>query len=255
VLEAERLFRELPAWVDGFASLVGSADPGTPVPTTPEWDLARLAAHVGGSFRWVTTIIDTRATGPVRFRDSQGRPEPADPAELPDWLREGAAELCAAIRSAGPETTVWTWAGGSAPAAFWLQRMTYEVVVHTADAALALGQPVEIETDLAAAGIDEWLGIVPFVGEWRGNELIDVGRSMHLHAIDGDLGPGGEWLLRGTSEGLAWEHGHGKADVAVRGGAGSLFLLLNRRLPADDPRFEVHGDRSVLDSWLAGTAF
>jgi uncharacterized protein (TIGR03083 family) len=255
VLEAERLFRELPAWMDRFASLVGSADPRTPVPTTPEWDLARLAAHVGGSFRWVTTIIDTRATSPIRYRDSRGRPEPEDPTELPDWLREGAAELGAAIRAIGPETTVWTWAGGSAPAAFWLQRMTYEVVVHTADAALALGQPVVVEADLAAAGIDEWLGIVPFVREWRGTELIDVGRSIHVHATDGDLGPSGEWLLGGTAEGLAWEHGHDKADVAVRGHAGSLFLLLNRRLSADDPRFEVYGDRSVLDTWLAGTAF
>ena len=255
MLEVERLLRELPAWMDRLASLVGSADPSTPVPTTPEWNLARLAEHVGGSFRWVTTIIDTRATAPIRFRDSQGRPTPEDPAELPDWLREGAAELCAAIRSVGPETTVWTWAGGSAPAAFWLQRMTYEAVVHTADAALALGRPVEIEADLAAAGIDEWLGIVPFVREWREDELIDAGRSIHLHATDDNLGPSGEWVLRGTSAGLAWEHGHAKADVAVRAGAGALFLLLNRRLPPDDPRFAVYGDRSVLDTWLAGTAF
>jgi predicted lipid carrier protein YhbT len=46
-----------------------------------------------------------------------------------------------------------------------------------------------------------------------------------------------------------------KADVAVRGDAGSLYLLLNRRLPADDRAIEVHGDRSTLDTWLARTIF
>jgi uncharacterized protein (TIGR03083 family) len=254
-LETERLFRELPAWTDRLADLVAGADPGTPVPTTPDWDLARLAEHVGRASRWIATIVSTRATEMVPFRDSRGRPVPENPADLPEWLREGATELLAAVRSVGPETTVWAWVGGSAPTAFWLQRMTYEAVVHTADAALALGQPVSIDADLAAGGVDEWLEIIPFVHAYTGTKALDADRSMHLHAIDGELGPDGEWLVRGTPDGLAWEHGHGKADVAVRGDAGSLFLLLNRRLPADDPRFEIHGDGPVLDTWLAGTVF
>jgi uncharacterized protein (TIGR03083 family) len=255
VRDVEQLYEELPAWTGTLATLVAGADPATPVPTTPEWDLARLAGHVGGSFRWMTTIITTRATDPVRDRDSQGRPTPDDPADLPDWLREGAAELVAAVRSAGPSTVVWSWAGGSAPTAFWLQRMTYEVVVHALDAALALGRPVSIEPSLAAGGVDEWLEILPIVHAHKGTRALEPGRSLHLHATDGDLGPAGEWVLRGTDDGLTWEHGHAKADVAVRGGAGSLFLMLNRRLPADDPRFEIHGDRLVLDRWLAASVF
>jgi hypothetical protein len=51
------------------------------------------------------------------------------------------------------------------------------------------------------------------------------------------------------------EPGHAKADVAVRGGAGDLFLLIMRRLPADDERFDVHGDADALDEWLAKTSF
>jgi uncharacterized protein (TIGR03083 family) len=249
VLPTVRLYDEVPAWADRFATLIAGADPGTPVPTTPEWNLAALAAHVGGSLRWMTTIVATGATQPVRYRDTQGRRTPEDPAELPDWVREGAAELVDAVRATGPETEVWSWAGGSAPAAFWLQRNLYEAVVHTADAALALGQPVP---DLGAAGIDEWLEILPHTRSGTG--ALGAG-SMHLHATDGGLGPAGEWLLRGTPGALEWEHGHATGDVAVRGDAGSLYLLLNRRLPADDPRFEIHGDRAVLDRWLAGTAF
>jgi hypothetical protein len=127
--------------------------------------------------------------------------------------------------------------------------MLYELVVHVADATLALGEPVSIDASLAAAGIDEWLAILPFVHDDM-IEALPPGRSMHLHAVDG-----GEWLLRGTPDGLTWERGNVKADVAVRGDAGSLYLLLNRRLPADDHAIEVHGDRSTLDTWLARTIF
>lgn len=254
MLATERLLDEVPAWADRFATLITGVDPATAVPTTPEWDLGALTAHVGGAFRWMATIVSTRATAPVRARDVQGRPMPSDPAELPGWVREGAAELVAAVHAAGPDTVVWSWVGGSAPAKFWLQRDLYELVVHTADAASAVGRPIEIEADLAAAGIDEWLEILPYRPH-DGPAALGDGRSMHLHATDGDLGPAGEWLLRGTADGLLWQHGHAKGDVAVRGDAASLYLLLNRRLPADDSRCEVLGDRQVLDHWLAATSF
>jgi uncharacterized protein (TIGR03083 family) len=197
----------------------------------------------------MTTTVATRATEPVRRRDTQGRRAPDDPAELPPWLREGAAELVGAARSVGPSTPVWTWAGGLQPSQWWLQRMLFELVVHVADAALALGERVTISPDLAAAGIDEWLEILPFVHDDMA-EALPAGRSMHLHAHDG-----GEWLLRGTPDGMVWERGHLKADVAVRGGAGALYLLLNRRLPVDDPTIEIHGDRPALETWLAHTRF
>jgi uncharacterized protein (TIGR03083 family) len=249
MLATEQLYQEVPAWTDQLATLLERADPATPVPTTPEWTLVELSEHVGYAFRWMTTTVATRATAPVRRRDTQGRRAPDDPAELPAWLREGAVELVGAVRSVGPSTPVWTWAGGPQPAQWWLQRMLYELVVHVADAALALGEPVSIEASLAAAGIDEWLAILPFVHDDM-IEALPPGRSMHLHALDG-----GEWLLRGTPDGLTWGRGHVKADVAVRGGAGSLYLLLNRRLPGDDRAIEVHGDRSTLDTWLARTIF
>ena len=250
VLATQRLYVEVPAWTDRLAALVGGADPGTPVPTTPEWTLAELARHVGFAFRWMSTIVDTRATSPVGHRDVPDAPMPEDPALRPAWLREGAAALVEAVRSTGPSVPVWTWAGGPQPAQWWLQRMLYELVVHVADAALALGESIEIDAELGAAGIDELLSILPFMHPDGSPDALAPGRSMHLHALDG-----GEWVVRGTADGLAWEHGHTKADVAVRAGAGSLYLLLNRRLPPHDSRFEIHGDRAVVDTWLARTIF
>lgn len=53
----------------------------------------------------------------------------------------------------------------------------------------------------------------------------------------------------------AWEHGHSNGDVAVRGPAATLLLVLLRRLPADGPRVQVLGDGGLLDRWLRWTAF
>ena len=76
---------------------------------------------------------------------------------------------------------------------------------------------------------------------------------LHLHATDDGLGPAGEWLVRGTGGGIAWEHGHAKGDVAVRGPAADLVLALMRRRPSDS--VETIGDAALWEHWLARTGF
>ncbi len=49
--------------------------------------------------------------------------------------------------------------------------------------------------------------------------------------------------------------GHGKGDLALRGPASAILLVLLRRLPPDDPAVAVIGDGSLLDAWLAATPF
>lgn len=122
--------------------------------------------------------------------------------------------------------------------------MVHETVIHRADAALALQRPTEIASDLAADGITELLQIIPYVLEKPDTVgLLGVGQSLHLHAIDTGLDPTGEWTLSGTADGLLWEHAPRTSDVTVRGRAADLLLLLNRRIPADDPRVEILGAR------------
>ena len=72
---------------------------------------------------------------------------------------------------------------------------------------------------------------------------------MHLHCTDGD----GEWLLRLTPDGLEVEAIHAKGDVAVRGTASDLLLVMMRRRPPD--AVEVLGDRAVLDGFLDQARF
>jgi hypothetical protein len=69
------------------------------------------------------------------------------------------------------------------------------------------------------------------------------------------LGAAGEWLLWRRPDTVHWEHGHAKADVAVRGNARDLLLLLNRRLPLADSGCEVLGDKGLFEQWLANSAF
>jgi predicted lipid carrier protein YhbT len=59
----------------------------------------------------------------------------------------------------------------------------------------------------------------------------------------------GEWLVTLGPTGVTVEHAHAKGDVAVRGTASDLLLLLWNRAGAD--RFQVFGDTSLLDRWRA----
>ena len=62
-------------------------------------------------------------------------------------------------------------------------------------------------------------------------------------------------MVTRTPSGVTVARGHGKADVAVRGPAASLLLILTRRLPPTDPAVEVLGEQALLTHWLQHTPF
>ncbi len=62
-------------------------------------------------------------------------------------------------------------------------------------------------------------------------------------------------LVTRTPSGVTTARGHGKADVAVRGPAASLLLVLTRRLPPSAPGIEVLGEQALLTHWLEHTPF
>ena len=70
--------------------------------------------------------------------------------------------------------------------------------------------------------------------------------TMVLGVVDRPAGTG-EWLVTLGPEGPTVEHAHAKGDVAVRGTASDLLLLLWNRVPVD--RCEVFGDAGLLDRW------
>ncbi len=239
-----------------FAEALTGAELQQRVPTCPDWTLHQLAEHVGQAHRWVTAIVTRPALTPPE--PTLGVAAPEEPAEISIWLRAGASELVDAIRAADPQTPVWNWADDHS-VGFWARRMAHETAVHRADLELALGCEFVLEADLAADAISEWLGLLclPRAVEMRPElaELRGDGQILHLHSTDPGLGEAGEWIVRRTPSGPVWEHGHTKGDVAVRGGAVDLMLVLMRRVPPGDAPIDMLGDTGVFEHWLDHTRF
>jgi uncharacterized protein (TIGR03083 family) len=222
------------------------------VPTCPGWKLRQLLTHVGRGDRWAATIVRDRAEERVDIRTVAGGKPPAD--DPVGWLADSARVLVDAVAATGADVPVWTFTGPK-PAAWWIRRRLHEATVHRADAAIALGVPFAIEPGLAADGVSEWLDIVASRPVPDGGPALADGATLHLHATDDGLGSNGEWLVRSVDGRVAWEHGHGKGAVAVRGRAADLLQAVLRRIPADHPRLQVLGDDAAWRTWLERTPF
>jgi uncharacterized protein (TIGR03083 family) len=253
-ITAERWYAEIESSTETLAEIVHGADLTRQVPTCPEWTLRQLATHVGRAHRWAAEIVSTRSAEFIPFRQVPDGRIPDDPALHAPWLRAGAERLIQAVREAGSDP-VWTF-GGLRPASFWARRMAHETAVHRADAEIAVGRQPELEPDIAADGIDEWLGSMSgVVAEDQRADALPDGAVLHVHATDEGLDGAGEWLVRREGSAVTVQPGHGKGDVAVRGPASRLLLTLVRRVPPDDPQVQVLGDPALLTGWLAGTPY
>jgi uncharacterized protein (TIGR03083 family) len=232
--------------VEHFATALDNADLTLPVATCPAWDLAGLVKHVGTLHRWGGRMVAEGMTSRLSFRDLDLR-FPDDHREIVSWLRVGGEQVLAALRTASPDQPSWAW-GADQHARFWSRRLLHETVVHRADAELALGREPSIEAAVAIDGVDEFLDNLPHA-TWSAlvKDLKGDGEILHLHSTDAD----GERLIQLTPTGFTWQQGHAKGDVAVRGAASDLLLLLYGRRKPDGEQFQIFGDEALLNRWLA----
>ena len=173
------------------------------------------------------------------------------------WFRREVDRAVDVLATMDTEAMWPTFLGpqrGTVPA----RRLAHELAIHRWDAQNAVGAPEAIDVDLAVDGVDEHLELfAPLFAA----SLTRSG-TIHLHATDSTLAEGvGEWLVTLQAEPgtdgpptITFEHGHAKGDVAVRGGASDLMLLLWNRVPVDD-RFQVFGDAALLDTWRETVRF
>jgi uncharacterized protein (TIGR03083 family) len=234
-----------------FADWVHGRDPAAAVPTCPKWTLADLVDHVGAMHRMVAMLVGERMTEPSKAFERYS-PAPPDPALWRAWLTDGAAEAKRAFGSVADDTPVWDPSGGAAGVPFWSRRLLGEACVHRADAAATLGERYELAPEPAVAAVEDWLATMTSRGYWENRpDFADAmrgrGQTLHFHATDAP----GEWLVRRDPDMVVLERTHATADVAVRGPAADVLLVLSRRRPLDAvPTLEINGNRALLDHWI-----
>lgn len=222
-----------------IADFVAAARLGTaaPVPSCPEWRVADLVDHLGRVHRWVVRSFDADPSSRVPWV-VDGDPEPGN--DVVEWYEDRAADLVSCFETLDLDKLVATFVGAR-PVRWWARRQAHETAVHRWDAQLAHGAQVPIDAALASDGVDEYL--MTFLPRWKG-KLGHVGGTIHLHCTDVD----GEWFVRLDDEVPVVERVHAKGDVAARGPASDLLLLIWGRVPPG--AVDVVGDGAVLSRWL-----
>jgi uncharacterized protein (TIGR03083 family) len=227
---------------DGRAFVAAARrDPAAPVPSCPGWTVHELVGHVGRVHTWATQVVRSRSREPIASRLF---PEgPADPGLRIDWAAERHAELVDALQGLDEDEPIWVRVpGGDGTGRFWLRRQAHELALHRWDAESATGEAQPLDAELSVDGLDELLAL--FLPQRATSAtLVSTGASLHVHCTDRD----GEWLVRFGPDGATTSTEHAKADVAVRGSAADLYLVLWNRVSRD--RVEVFGDASLLDRW------
>ncbi len=226
-------------------SQVAETNLADPVPHVEGWTVQDVVGHTGWVFRYVTAVI---ATDPDNPPSRSAIPEPPAGPEVIQWFADASEGVIKALEAADPNHICPSFVGPQ-PVSWWIRRMAHEVSMHRWDAFSASGSPNPIHESLAADGIDEVLEVfVPSRLEF--GELGGNGETIHLHATDYEAG---EWLLHLGANEITWERTHAKGDVAARGPASDLLLMMWSRIPPS--RLEVFGDASILDRWQQAASF
>ena len=242
-----------------FADLLRDADLSIPVPTCPEWTLEQLMRHVGRGDRWCAQIVAEQSMDFIDPRTVAGGKPPAGRDNEIDWLHAGAQQLVDAVAQTGAETPVWTFLGPR-PAKWWIRRRLHEIVVHRADAAIALGADFDVDPAVAADAITEWLERVVDPGRRgrprrrrpaaRGRPVATPARHRPRPRATPVSGPSS-----GAPTASPSTTNTARPPPRCAGRRADLLLAVVRRRTAAEEGLEVFGDPGVWDTWLARTPF
>lgn len=225
-----------------LATAAEAAGPTAPVPTCPGWDVAELVGHLGVVHRWARSVLAGSPTFPAV--------EVPDGPQRPDWLRLGASDLADALAASDPGEPAWSWTDDHT-VGFWARRQAAETAVHRIDAQLAAaavgaGAVEPVDRELAVDDIDEFLGMLT---ARREAPVLPATGTVHLHCTDGE----GEWLVRLDGGRPVVTREHAKGDVALRGTASDLLLVVYGRLPLD--AVETFGDPDLARTFVAALSW
>jgi hypothetical protein len=147
---------------------------------------------------------------------------------------------------------MWAW-GVDQNLGFWSRRQLHETFVHRLDLELVVGRTPVVDPLVASDAVDEFLvnlesagDFSPDVRELRGgNELIRISMT--------DVA--GTWTIQLLESGFRLVDDTESPDVELSGSAKDVLMVLMRRQAIADVSVAVKGDRTLLDYWIANSAF
>ncbi|WP_195210426.1 maleylpyruvate isomerase family mycothiol-dependent enzyme [Actinomarinicola tropica] len=234
---------DVEGWIEALRrdgdALVAVVPADLDVPTCPGWTLVDLYHHLGSVHRW--QIAQVATTDPEALQPPPKVELPQDPDDLVDWMIDGVDELADLLEQVGPDHPTSSWFGPR-PASFWARRAAHETAVHRWDAQATVTSPEAFPADHAVDIVDEMFEVfVP--RRLERHPWPDPPVTIHLHATDTE----GEWTVALGGTDISVERAHGKGDVALRGPASDLALVMFGRIPVS--RLEVFGDAAVIHRW------
>jgi uncharacterized protein (TIGR03083 family) len=209
-----------------FYATALDADQTRGVPCCPDWTIGDLVWHLGEVHWFFATDIEQRATDP----DQVEAGKPARPGTYPEaisWGRSQLDRLVHVLESTPDDVPVWTWAldEPNHTVGFIRRHQVQEAAVHRWDMQSAARDdiPDPIDPEAASDSIDEFLAVsLPF----GVNHTKPLSGSVHLHCTD----VAGEWFIEPDGR---VDRAHATGDVALRGTASDLLLVLYNRIPVD----------------------
>lgn len=203
--------------------------------------MADLVWHLREVHYFWGSMVDRLVQDPNQVPEIE---RPTDNKQLLDDYRSGAVWKADVLERADQSQPVWTWSHQK-DVAFVTRHQVQEAAVHRWDAEMAAGGHLDIEADVAADSVDEFL---EHSTPGRYQEAAPLSGAVHLHATDTE----GEWVIsEDESRNLSIVRPHEEADVSLTATASDLLLTLYRRIGIDHA--EIHGDQRVLSRFLART--
>jgi uncharacterized protein (TIGR03083 family) len=217
-----------------FAAALADADPGTPVPSCPEWTAADLLWHLAEVQLFWGAIVRDRLADPEVAE--AGKPErPDDYAALHALFADASGGLVDALEHTPSDTQIWTWVTEQNTVAFVHRRQAHEALVHRFDAELTAGLAAgAVDAGLATDGVLEVLQWMYRIPTWAAERV--HGPCGRIEATDTAT----QWLVQVGS----WS---GQSPNTGNDYAGEKYLVI---ADSGDPAFTLTGTARDLDAWL-----
>ena len=230
-----------------FANVMSSLALDEDVPTCPGWTVVDLAEHLGVIHRWAEELVRLRS--PDRLaRESLANRDDVSPA----WIESGGRTRVATLLAADPNERMWAW-GLDQRVRFWSRRQLHETLVHRMDLDLAAHAIPWAEPAISLDAVDEYLTNIEKVAKNSPERSLLRGHGEKLAFRDGDAGS--LWSITLGEDGFSVSNNEDHFDAELVTSPINLLLVILGRRDLEQEEVEVIGDRSLVEFWLAHSAF